>query len=293
MFEVDNRMYFVDIEDVLEDLGISVVTVTGDNLMCCCPIHGERNPSFGVHRLSGIYQCFSCGAKGNTLNLISEVLRISYNDAAKYLNKFQQDNRSVPNITIPGAKGPVSITIPFDKQENVYSYLGNRNITREIIDRFDIFSEGDDVVFPIKAKKGTVIGYQRRSMVAKRFKFMPGFDMKSNVYGLDILVRYGNPEEPVIITESIIDCLTVWSYGYQAVAVFSAYVTNEHIKKLAQTPFRIFMDGLDRDVAGRLGWDKAKLLLISKGLRPITMQDHKGKDINDLSLGEFEEWKNS
>lgn len=44
---------------------------SGDNIMICCPFHGERNPSCGISVTKLTGQCFSCGETFNLPKLIA------------------------------------------------------------------------------------------------------------------------------------------------------------------------------------------------------------------------------
>ncbi|MEA3240367.1 MAG: CHC2 zinc finger domain-containing protein, partial [Pseudomonadota bacterium] len=52
--------------DVVEVVGDYVSLVkSGANFKGLCPFHGEKTPSFMVHRGKGIYHCFGCGVGGD------------------------------------------------------------------------------------------------------------------------------------------------------------------------------------------------------------------------------------
>ena len=50
-----------EMKNLCIDLGLEKVTVRGDNIMFCCPYHGERNPSCGIHAEKEVGGCFACG----------------------------------------------------------------------------------------------------------------------------------------------------------------------------------------------------------------------------------------
>src|SRR2546430_2283887 len=69
------------IEDVLHHYKVEL-KVRGDRASGFCPLPGHKSrrqsdgegkrhsPSFSVHLGKGLFQCFSCGAKGNVLDLV-------------------------------------------------------------------------------------------------------------------------------------------------------------------------------------------------------------------------------
>ena len=61
----------------------------GVNLLCNCPFHDEKTPSFTVSPAKGIYKCFGCGKGGNAVNFVMDHEHFSYPEALKYLaNKY-------------------------------------------------------------------------------------------------------------------------------------------------------------------------------------------------------------
>ena len=52
-----------------------------------CPFHNEKTPSFSVNDEKGCYYCFGCGAGGDLIKFIMEIMGLSYFEALKYLAK--------------------------------------------------------------------------------------------------------------------------------------------------------------------------------------------------------------
>lgn len=44
-----------------------------DQALVCCPFHQDENPSLSVNLTAGLFNCFSCGAKGNGFDLDMKV----------------------------------------------------------------------------------------------------------------------------------------------------------------------------------------------------------------------------
>lgn len=44
-----------------------------DQQSILCPVHDEDNPSCSLNLDKGLFHCWSCGAKGNMINLIMEM----------------------------------------------------------------------------------------------------------------------------------------------------------------------------------------------------------------------------
>ncbi len=57
----------------------------GANWKALCPFHDDKDPSFKVSSIKGIYKCFGCNAGGNVINLVQRLEGISYWEAAEQL----------------------------------------------------------------------------------------------------------------------------------------------------------------------------------------------------------------
>jgi DNA primase len=55
------------------------------DLWACCPFHGEKSPSFHVEEAKGRYYCFGCQEKGNALDFLMKMDRLSFPEAVEAL----------------------------------------------------------------------------------------------------------------------------------------------------------------------------------------------------------------
>lgn len=53
------------IEDLVQYCGSKPTQWRDEDMLICCPVHGESNPSCGVSAEKQIFHCFACGASGN------------------------------------------------------------------------------------------------------------------------------------------------------------------------------------------------------------------------------------
>lgn len=71
------------------------------NFICYCMFHNDsHNPNFSISSTEGIYKCWSCGAKGNLVNLVAHFENISTKEAYKLLLNFEKAKGS-SNILKP------------------------------------------------------------------------------------------------------------------------------------------------------------------------------------------------
>lgn len=57
----------------------------GRNWSGLCPFHNEKSPSFSVNAEEGLYYCFGCGAKGDTINFVREIDHLDFVGAVESL----------------------------------------------------------------------------------------------------------------------------------------------------------------------------------------------------------------
>ncbi len=57
----------------------------GRKLWACCPLHGEKTPSFSVSPDKQLFYCFGCHAGGTVVQFIMNMERLTYPEAVKYL----------------------------------------------------------------------------------------------------------------------------------------------------------------------------------------------------------------
>lgn len=79
----------VSLISLLKD-NYKVILRGGSKYTVQCPFHKdgrETNPSMSVDDEKGLYQCFTCGAKGNILTYLKEREGMSFKDAIEFLGK--------------------------------------------------------------------------------------------------------------------------------------------------------------------------------------------------------------
>jgi hypothetical protein len=77
----------VSLREIMERDGVAFRRGSGDSLLCCCPIHGEKTPSFHLHEGAGgdWYRCFGCGAKGDVFAYLQAVHDLDFKGAVAWL----------------------------------------------------------------------------------------------------------------------------------------------------------------------------------------------------------------
>lgn len=81
-FQID-RLKDLPIKEVAKNLGLNLI-----NNKCHCFLHEERTPSFSINPKKNIWHCFGCGRGGDTIKLVEEYNRCSFQDACKWLSNI-------------------------------------------------------------------------------------------------------------------------------------------------------------------------------------------------------------
>ena len=126
------------------------------------------------------------------------------------------------------------------------------------------------------------MGITERSVNTKNFYIPEGLDLP--IYLLNYIIRENINE--VYVVESQIDALTLWTFGYPAIALFGTGGRKSY-DILKRSGIRIYHLCFDGDLAGRHG-----ALRFIRNMSENVMIDviylPDGKDVNDLSKEEFD-----
>lgn len=145
----------MDVQQLLEQKKIAFVPSGHDFKVCCLnPEHDDSDPSMRIDRLTGIFNCFVCGFKGNIFNFFEE--KANYLQIRKELFKRKLHEKLAENV---GLELPVN-RIPFERDW--------RGISAQTYKEFEAFEHSDKhfigrVVFPIRSVSGKILGFNARA----------------------------------------------------------------------------------------------------------------------------------
>lgn len=295
MICVDNIQFYTTYENIINDFtaylsdkyNISIFGKqfkSGTDLMCCCPFHGggqERKPSFGIELDKGIYQCFTCGAKGTFEQLINKIfveynikdrcidyLIRTYNQSTGSVNKFSIIKKQIERPKAVEEK----LVAPTHSQ--MYNYINYRGISKDVADKYNVYEDNDYVYFNVFDINGNYKYTTNRSKTGKFFH-IPGKSEKE-VW----LANFFKNERVVAICESQFNALSMIEHNIPAVALFGTGDKYQYdiLKKFNSETFIL---ALDDDVAGRTGRAKLYNELKDKYIIHSVFYGLLGFDIND------------
>ena len=274
----------------------------GDNVLITCPYHKEgkeRHPSCQVYCGDrediqyGVVHCFTCGEKHPFYSMVGYILNGDDDIGKKWLidnygNTYIDFEEYLPDIDYDiGVKTVNKKTLSEDYLNQFayyHPYMFERKLTKDIVNKFKIGynAKRNTIVFPVWDEHGNLVMVTERSVESKFF-YIPA-DEDKPVYLLNFIESENIHK--VYVAESQINALTLWSWGYPAIALFGTGSKKQY-EILKKSGIRDYVLCFDGDEAGR----KGKLRFIDN-LDSCAFICSKripnGKDVNDLTKEEFD-----
>ena len=236
----------MNVVNILEDKGIHYLPKGSDYLVSCLnPEHADRNPSMRIDQITGIFNCFSCGFKGNLFNHFGE-----------RANQLQMRREMFKRKIIQKRSESVGLSFP----QNRLPYVGNwRSIRPETYRKFEAFQHPDSdyvgrIVFPIRDIAGRIVAFQGRHTgdATPKYKFTPP-GAKLPFFPVVEFIKGS-----VILVEGIFDMINLHDKGLtNAVCCFGTNNYNETKLSMLRVQGAEFVDiFFDGDDAGQQAAEK-------------------------------------
>jgi len=226
------------VEELLKSKDIHFIPKGSDfTVRCFNPEHNDKNPSMRIDQLTGIFQCFSCGFKGNVFKHFGEKA-----------NQLQLRRELLKRKIIDKRSESIGLSFP----KNAMPYVGNwRDIKPETYKKFEAFMHHDPafvgrIMFPIRDISGRIVAFNGRHTTGGTPKYMispPGAKMP--------LFPIVQPiKGAVILVEGIFDMINLHDKGLtNAVCCFGTKNINEDKLRMLSIQgvesIDIFFDGDD------------------------------------------------
>lgn len=253
-------MQVTEMEGLLKQLGMEVVTIRGVEIQASCPAHKERtghadrNPSFWINSDSGAFICFSCGFKGSVLSLISYVEGISFEEAAKNLSsnelglkrrieKFLNEPEEVFEEIVDFTESTLAAF-----SEPTPELLRGRGLTSEAADKYGVLYDKRTNSWILQIRdplSNSLLGWQEKGVSSRHFKNFPtGVKKAQALFGYS---QYTSGD--LIVLESPLDAVRLASVGISGgVATYGSIVSKAQLN-LIKGADRVVV-AMDHDEAG-------------------------------------------
>jgi len=283
-----------DVAGVLTQLGVDVRRVGDREISACCPVHervtgrADGSPSWSMNAHTGLWICYSCGAKGTLSSLVSE------------LSGEQDTIVAVHNLLIRSGLERLTATVKEEKRVEVDWHefakfrpptddrLRTRKISRESSQKYGIrFDVGSQSwILPITDQFGSLMGWQEKSKKFTR-NYPVGVKKSETLFGID-----KSDCSVGVLVESPLDVarLDTVMGGVCGVASFGAAISSAQIRLLSQH-FDSLIVALDNDEAGVMSAKKLQKALPSfrRGVKWLHYAHTDAKDIGDMTHEEIVE----
>ena len=215
-------------------------------VQCLNPEHDDSNPSMRIDKITGVFNCFSCGYKGNIFKL--------FDKPSNYLDiKREKVKQTIDR------KRSESVGLLMPKE--IVPYVGNeRNIKPETYKKFEAFLSVNSpftnrIVFPIKDITGKIVAFNGR-ILGKNITGQPKYifhppRVKLPLYPLTTLFTPNKGR--VLLVEGIYDVINLHDKGLtNAVCCFGTHnITTEKLQLLKMKGVEQVDIFFDPDEAGK------------------------------------------
>jgi len=314
---IDHIKRTINLVDYIQSRGVKL-TKTGKEYRGLCPFHDDKSPSLHVSPVMNLWQCFACDIGGDVISFVERMDKVSFPEAVKRLvpELIIDDRKSEKENRKSGLSRPELLQQVFEfyhktfqQDQRVAKYLKARGIDctklagavklgfadgsllgtinpelRRLLSGLGILTSTgrerflDCVVFPLFDAKGQIVNLYGRHTEKDGHYFLPGEQR-----GL-----FCPPKETseIILTEGIIDALTLLNHGYQnALAIYGVNgLTDDHISFFQQQRITRVTLCLDADDQGRTVAPKLTKRLTALGLDVSSVELPEGLDVNEFFL---------
>lgn len=326
--------------DIVDVIGEYLeLTPKGKNYFAVCPFHNDHSPSMSISREKQIFRCFVCGATGNVITFVKDYEKVSFVEALEILAKRSGIPLNVKQRTIEDSPYKedyeiLNLALSFYKN-NINSskgalareYLNKRNLTKEVLDYFDIglsltngLSESlskkygktkliklglaredlkdiyiNRIMFTIRDNYGNPVGFSGRIYDDKSDdpKYINSreteiFKKGKILYNFYRAKDFIRKKHEIIISEGFMEVIRLHTIGIDnAVALMGTSFTKEHLDIIKNTKAKVVLN-LDQDDAGKTATINIGRMLLSEGINSTVIIFKDAKDADELIVNKGE-----
>lgn len=142
------------------------VSRKGRNHVCLCPFHDDTNPSMVISEEKQLYNCFSCGAKGDVIGFVKNYEKISFIQAVQKLalnagiNLAIKDPVSKVNTNLKeyyeiNQEAMQLYNYLINNDEQALNYLEERKLNNNLVEYFKLgYAPSNNVLTKLLKSKG-------------------------------------------------------------------------------------------------------------------------------------------
>ncbi len=271
-----------------------------------CPIHrGEGERTFHVNLSKGVFQCFSCKAKGNVLDFVAALEHCNIREAALKLQSWfvagESDQASTETRVEQTEESPADVSInpvlPFTLRVDAsHEYGLSRGLRKETLEHFGAglcISKGTfsgRFVIPLHNEHGELVGYAGRSLddTEPRYLFPSrekGFYKSRLLFNLHRVVEANN-KPLVVLVEGFFSAMRLWQAGIGVVSLLGSSLSEAQEESIRLHFSRVVLL-LDDDDAGKAGTNEC-LVRLGRGMWVRVISLPQGYQPDQLPIEEIQ-----
>lgn len=281
------------IADLLRHLGVDIRRVDSREISGRCPVHiktvgkEDRSPSWSMNAETGLWICFSCGARGTLGHLVSELT--GEEESILTVHRLLIDS-GLNRLSAPESvkvEAPVD-WVAFGKFSRVpEKRLHTRNLDDDAAWRYGIRWDADNKcwITPIVSPFGELKGWQSKKVGWVR-NYPEGVVKSETLFGIE---RFTG--QTAVLVESPLDVVRLASVfdRPQGLASFGAYVSDTQMRLIGTVASGLIV-AMDNDEAGLSSSRRLfkNLPNFRRGVRWFNYRESDAKDIGDMTDDEIE-----
>jgi 5S rRNA maturation endonuclease (ribonuclease M5) len=283
-------MTIEEMENVLDRLGIEIISVTGDEIKAHCPAHLSRtgkidnNPSWSINADTGAHNCFSCKFRGSLQYLVEYCQGVGFDEAKVWLNTGERNlskayERLIMPTPIDSEPNPITESMLSAFTTPPKEALASRGITETAASYFEILwdAQHENWITVIRDPyTNKLLGWQEKGYKGRYFRNYPvGVNKSTAVFGY-----MQNNGDEMIVVESPLDVARLASVGILGgVSTYGSAVSNAQLKLIRSANKVIF--AMDNDEAGRVS-SKALMDYAKEMRMECWFFDYSSTDMKDV-----------
>lgn len=271
-------------QDLLERMGIEVLSTQGDELYAHCPQHAVRtgkvdaDPSWSINADTGVFFCFSCRYRGSLPRLVADMLGFQkqlgeraypdYDAAQEWLDGNREVSPGTMLNLLAKARRVVTrrrMDVPMGESRLALFIrppkwaLKSRRLSAEACADYGVLwnPKRESWITPIRDPfTFDLMGWQEKAAEGRWFRnFPPGVAKRRTLFGIE---RYDSGQ--MVVVESPLDAVRMATAGVAgAVSSYGAAVSEEQLYLMRGASPLIF--ALDNPAVDKAGLESSKELL--------------------------------
>jgi DNA primase len=278
-----------DLGDFLLSIGVDVRRA-GQEISARCPVHLARtgkednSPSWSMNAETGLWICYSCGARGTLPQLIMELTGKEDFAVTEMIM-----NNNVQRLQMPEweRRPEVDHQMYLHYPEVPKNRLASRNITAEAARKHGLRwnDKNNSWIIPMVSSEGDLLGWQEKGLNST-YNHPTGVRKGDTLFGIEQF-----KSTTAILVESPLDVVRFASSfsGIQCLGTFGAQITKNQLQLAYSVADKVIV-AMDNDEAGIASAKKIfkDMPLLKGGVYWLHYGHTKAKDLGDMTDDEIE-----